>query len=152
LDAFITRINPQGSGLLFPTFLGAQGEDEAAGVAVDRSAQTSSICLAEYKKPSWSAQSRTRLSGRLKRPRFLAGSIPDPYQHSIAVYDFRNAVGIRIQNRDTESIGGTNGPTLFAYAPWCAIRPRNLQVRIHPNVRLDFPVRTQSPQITTPYM
>jgi hypothetical protein len=35
-DAFITQINPQGSALLFSTFLGAQGEDEAAGVALDR--------------------------------------------------------------------------------------------------------------------
>jgi len=35
-DAFITQINPLGSALLFSTFLGGQGEDEAAGVSVDR--------------------------------------------------------------------------------------------------------------------
>ena len=34
-DAFITKLNPTGSGLIFSTYLGGGGTDEAYGIAVD---------------------------------------------------------------------------------------------------------------------
>jgi hypothetical protein len=34
-DAFVTRLNPAGSGLSFSTYLGGSGDDSAAGVGVD---------------------------------------------------------------------------------------------------------------------
>jgi Beta-propeller repeat len=35
-DAFVTKINPAGSALIYSTFLGGSGSDESQGVAVDR--------------------------------------------------------------------------------------------------------------------
>ena len=35
LDAFVTKLNPSGSALLYSTFLGGSGQDEGHGIAVD---------------------------------------------------------------------------------------------------------------------
>src|SRR5262249_56780377 len=34
-DAFLTKINPDGSDLVYSTFIGGSGEDQALGLAVD---------------------------------------------------------------------------------------------------------------------
>jgi hypothetical protein len=34
-DAFITKLNPTGSGLVYSTFLGGNNEDEGSGIVVD---------------------------------------------------------------------------------------------------------------------
>jgi hypothetical protein len=35
LDAFVTKINPTGSGLVYSTYLGGSGDDDGSGIAVD---------------------------------------------------------------------------------------------------------------------
>lgn len=39
VDAFVFRLNPSGSTLLYATYLGGRGDDRAAGIAVDSSGQ-----------------------------------------------------------------------------------------------------------------
>jgi hypothetical protein len=34
-DAFVTKLNPAGTGLLYSTYLGGSGEDSASGIAID---------------------------------------------------------------------------------------------------------------------
>jgi hypothetical protein len=41
LEAFVTRIKPGGTGLQYSTYIGGKGDDEALGIAVDRSGDTS---------------------------------------------------------------------------------------------------------------
>ena len=38
-DAFVARLSPQGNGLLYSSYIGGSGEDEAYGLAVDRQGQ-----------------------------------------------------------------------------------------------------------------
>ena len=37
VDAFVTKLNPAGSALVYSTFLGGSGDDSGSGIAVDGS-------------------------------------------------------------------------------------------------------------------
>ena len=39
VDAFVTKLNPSGSGLIYSTYLGGSGSDSAVGIAVDRAGE-----------------------------------------------------------------------------------------------------------------
>src|SRR5262249_58851490 len=44
-DAFVTKINPAGSGIVYSTYLGGGGEDSGHGVAVDTSRNVFVTCM-----------------------------------------------------------------------------------------------------------
>ncbi|MBI4467831.1 MAG: SBBP repeat-containing protein, partial [Acidobacteria bacterium] len=71
-DGFVAKVDPQGASLVFSTFLGGSGEDQALGVAVDPQEEiliTGSTNSVDF--PTVNAMQATRMGGAVARDAFV---------------------------------------------------------------------------------
>ena len=72
-DAFASKLNADGSALLYSTFLGGDGEDEGYGIAVDASGKR--VCCRRYVQRSRVSNDLPTTTGSLQ-PRTEASALP----------------------------------------------------------------------------